>query len=75
MQVADLIRPETIILTGGLSAIGIMVRGVLKRQDKHGEKLDDLATDVTSLKVTLIGIDGQNGLRSEVRELQRRASE
>jgi predicted nucleic acid-binding Zn-ribbon protein len=37
----------------------------------HDEELDTLRERVKVLEVCLTGVDGQNGLRSELRELKR----
>lgn len=71
MQIADVMSPQTILFGAGFTAIGLMVKGVLKKQDKHDEKIEGLATSVTELRVTIIGIDGQNGLRGEVRDIKK----
>lgn len=43
---------------------------VIKRLSSLGEKLSKQSEDLLALKVALIGIDGKNGMRSELNQLK-----
>lgn len=48
------------------------IDGISKKVDILGAKLEENTQNTKAIQITLIGVDGQNGLRSRIRRLERK---
>jgi hypothetical protein len=73
------IPAETPTLASALTLLAVVGQGFLAhRKGQEGKRasarttksIDELKLGLSELKVTMIGIDGENGIRGELRELK-----
>jgi len=73
LQSLPLVEPHSIVEAVTLTAvIGLGKVWDHYRARPRATQLDTIANDVRDLKAYVVGPDGQNGLRSEVRDIKER---